>query len=77
MNLGPEEIGERLARAFVRNVDHADARLELQQLGREMAEVADRLRREGRPFSTLDLYRQDSVSRVLTELSQTIEAVAA
>jgi GntR family transcriptional regulator len=45
--------------------------------GREMARAAATLRDADKPFSTLDLYRQDSVSRVLTQLSQTIEAVAA
>lgn len=48
-----------------------------QEFGREMARAAAALHQAGRPFSTLDLYRGDSVSRVLTELSQTIEAVAA
>lgn len=48
-----------------------------QEHGREMAQAAAALREAGKPFSTLDLYRQDSVSRVLTQLSQTIEAVAA
>lgn len=48
-----------------------------QKFGREMAGAAKALQSEGKPFSTLDLYRHESVSRVLTELSQTIEAAAA
>lgn len=46
-------------------------------LGREMAQAAEALQADGCPFSTLDLYRQESVSRVPTTLSQTIEAVSA
>jgi len=48
-----------------------------QEFGREMARAAQTLQGQGKPFSTLDLYRHDSVSRMLTELTQTIEAVAA
>lgn len=46
-------------------------------LGGEMAKAAEALRAQERPFSTLDLYRQESVTRVPTTLSQTIEAVSA
>lgn len=47
------------------------------ELGRQMAAAADQMLAAGRPFSTLDLYRVESVSRVPTSLSQTIEALAA
>lgn len=47
------------------------------ELGREMATAADRLHAEGRPFSTLDLYRRPELSRRPRSLSQTIEAMPA
>ncbi|MFK5635865.1 MULTISPECIES: GntR family transcriptional regulator [unclassified Ornithinimicrobium] len=46
-------------------------------LGREMAQAAQLLQQDGCPFSTLDLYRQESVTRVPSTLSQTIEAASA
>ena len=46
-------------------------------LGREFAECATMLQQAGKPFSTLDLYRENPISRRPTSLSQTIEAVAA
>lgn len=46
-------------------------------LGRELAGQARRLAEDGRPFSTLDLYREGPISRRPTALSQTIEALAA
>lgn len=46
-------------------------------LGQEFARTADQLQRAGKPFSTLDLYREDPVRRRPSSLSQTIEAVAA
>lgn len=46
-------------------------------IGQEMAQAARTLHDAGHPFSTLDLYRHESVTRVPTTLSQTIEAVSA
>lgn len=46
-------------------------------LGAEMIAAAEELQARGEPFSTLDLYRQDSVSRAPQTLSQTINAVLA
>jgi GntR family transcriptional regulator len=48
-----------------------------QDFGKEMAEAATGLLEAGRPFSTLDLYRLNTVSRTLSSLSQTIGADAA
>lgn len=48
-----------------------------QPLGLVLAESAQRLIEDGRPFSTLDLYRDDAALRRPTTLRQTIEAVPA
>ncbi|HLS25294.1 MAG TPA: GntR family transcriptional regulator [Beutenbergiaceae bacterium] len=45
--------------------------------GEQVAASARTLEQAGRPFSTLDLYREGTVSRRPTALSQTIEAQAA
>lgn len=45
--------------------------------GQEMARAAHELHEAGCPFSTLDLYREESVTRKPTSLSQTIEAISA
>lgn len=46
-------------------------------LGRKMARVAEGYLAQRRPFSTLDLYRHESIERTPTTLSQTIDAVLA
>lgn len=46
-------------------------------LGQQMADAAEELKARGAPFSTLDLYREESVGRAPETVSQTINAVPA